>query len=245
MPAKITDFDALMFNCYGTLIDWERGVLDALRPWMDRHRVEADDEGFMRVLRAAKSREQAQRPAKLFPLVLADTLRAVGKHWGKTVSDEEASRFGASVGQWPAYVDSAPALQYLKRFYKLVILSNVDRASFAESAKQLNVDFDDVITAEDVGAYKPDPRNFQFALERLAARGIPRNRVLHTAQSLVHDFEPAKAAGLAILWINRRKGRRSFGAAPPAATWPVPDFEVGSMADVVRLHQTDLRREAV
>lgn len=242
---RITDFNTIMFNCYGTLIDWERGVLDELKPWIEGRRLAIDDDAFMDVLRREKSRIQMQNPGKPFPEVLSDLFRSVARHWDKPVTDAELDHFAHSVGRWPAYVDSAPALQYLKRFYKLVILSNVDRASFVESNKQLEVEFDEVITAEDVGAYKPDPRNFAYALNRLQQRGIRRDQVVHTAQSLVHDIVPAKAAGLAILWINRRKGLRSFGATPPAAGGPMPDFEVGSMADVVGLHQMDLRREAV
>lgn len=242
---RITDFDALTFNCYGTLIDWERGVLDALRPWTERQGINVDDRAFMEVLRAEKSRAQMETPTKPFPRLLGDVLRAVGGYWNANVSDAEAEEFGQSVGRWPAYVDSAPALHYLKRFYKLVILSNVDRRSFAASNVQLDVDFDEVVTAEDVGCYKPDPRMFDYALQRLSERGIPRSAVLHTAQSLVHDIVPAKGAGLAILWINRRKGLRSWGATPPAAGGPMPDFEVGSMAEVVALHQAHLRREAI
>lgn len=240
----ITDFDVLMFNCYGTLIDWERGVLDELRPWLEQSGLEVDDETFMDVLRAEKSRAQTLHPAHPFPDILAMVLRATAAHWRVPVSEQQVAQFASSVGRWPAYVDSAPTLQYLQRFYKLVILSNVDRASFAASNRQLEVDFDEVITAEDVGAYKPDLRNFTCALDRLQRRGISRDKVLHTAQSLVHDIEPAKAVGLSILWINRRRGLKSWGAAPPSAKGPVPDFEVGSMTDVVGLHQTHLRLES-
>lgn len=240
---KLTDFDALTLNCYGTLIDWERGALDELRPWMDRSRLDIDDEAFMSVLRAEKFRAQVMNPARPFPEILAMVLRAVAAHWNVPVSDAEVASFASSVGRWPAYVDSAPTLQYLKRFYKLVILSNVDRASFAQSNLKLEVEFDEVVTAEDVGCYKPDLRNFTYALDRLERRNIKRGRVLHTAQSLMHDIEPAKSLGLAILWINRRRGLRSWGATPPSAKGPWPDFEVGSMADVVGLHQAHLRRE--
>lgn len=240
---KLTDFDALTLNCYGTLIDWERGALDELQPWMRRSRLDVDDETFMNVLRTEKSKAQSLNPSRSFPEILAMVLQAVAAHWSAHVSDAEVASFASSVGRWPAYVDSAPTLQYLKRFYRLVILSNVDRASFAQSNLQLDVEFDEVVTAEDVGCYKPDLRNFTYALSKLRQRGIGHDRVLHTAQSLVHDIEPAKSLGMAILWINRRRGLRSWGATPPSARGPRPDFEVGSMADVVRLHQAHLRTE--
>ena len=148
----------------------------------------------------------------LYPDILADAFRALGRHFGRAVSDAEARAFGQSVKDWPAFPDSAAALAYLKRHYKLAILSNIDRASFAHSNRRLGVEFDLVVTAEDVGSYKPTPRNFEVLLERMAALGVPKERLLHTAESLYHDHVPAKRFGLATAWIYRRAAKGNFGA---------------------------------
>ncbi|MFI4987614.1 MAG: HAD family hydrolase, partial [Alphaproteobacteria bacterium] len=180
-------------------------------------------------------------PGKLYPAILADVLHALARHWSVPTDDAEAAAFGGSVGRWPAFADSPPARQYLKRHYKLVILSNVDRASFAKSRERLGVAFDRVITAEDVGSYKPNLRNFEYALSDIKeALGVEPHQVLHTAQSIYHDIVPAKSLGLATMWINRRKGRGGWGATPAPGgdgRAPRPDFEVASLADFVALHE--------
>jgi 2-haloalkanoic acid dehalogenase type II len=131
-------------------------------------------------------------------------------------------------------------LQYLKRHYKLVILSNVDRASFAESNKALGVSFDKIITAQDVGSYKPDPRNFESLIKALTEMGVTKSRILHTAQSLFHDIVPAKAAGLATVWVNRRRGKKGSGATAEPSAPVSPDLEVASLAELVELHRVEM-----
>src|SRR5262245_1082766 len=158
---KLTDFTTLTFDCYGTLIDWERGILAELRPWLARHGRSLPDDEVLEAFGAEETRCEAATPAALYPEILAGSLRALARRWEIPANDEEAIAFGASVGRWPAFADSAPALQYLKRYYRLVVLSNVDRASFARSKEKLQVEFDRVITAQDVGSYKPDRRNFE------------------------------------------------------------------------------------
>jgi 2-haloalkanoic acid dehalogenase type II len=239
---KLTDFAALTFDCYGTLIDWERGILAELRPWVTKHACNLADEEILEAFGAEEARCEAAAPGKLYPDILADVFRGLARQWNLPASDEEARTFGASVGRWPAFADSAAALQYLKQHYKLVILSNVDRASFAQSNEKLQVAFDRVITAQDVGSYKPDNRNFEHLVRELAAMGIAKEKILHTAQSLFHDVAPARAMGLATMWVNRRKGLGGWGATPAAASTVQPDAEVASMADLVALHQAELRR---
>lgn len=137
---------------------------------------------------------------------------------------------------WPAFTDSAEALAYLTQHYKLVILSNVDRASFADSNALLGVTFDAIYTAQDIGSYKPDLTNFRYMLDRLAELRIAKSNILHTAQSLFHDHAPAKAIGLASAWIDRRHATGGFGAtmAPPASTGY--DFRFNSVADFAAAH---------
>ena len=142
---------------------------------------------------------------------------------------------------WPAFPDSAAALAYLKQHYKLVILSNVDRTSFAGSNRRLGVAFDAIYTAQDIGSYKPDPANFRYMLDHLAALGNGPGDILHTAQSLFHDHGPARRLGLASAWIDRRQDQQGWGATPPPPEGAGYDFRFPSMAALVQAHQDALR----
>jgi 2-haloalkanoic acid dehalogenase type II len=238
MAAKLrfADYAALTFDCYGTLIDWEGGIVAALAPWRRRTGLAADDETLLVAFGAAESRFEAAHPTMLYSDLLAEVQKDLGKRFDAPATDAEAKAFGQSVKDWPAFPDSAEALAYLKRHHKLVILSNVDRASFAHSARKLGVDFDLVVTAQDVGSYKPTLNHFNVGLEKLAGLGVPKAKVLHVAQSLFHDHVPAKQVGLPTVWINRRGGTGSEGATPQAEA-VTPDLEVPSMAALVELHR--------
>ena len=235
----LSDFKILTFDCYGTLIDWESGILAALRPLLNRSRVGEDAalEAFAR----QESALQAAEPGLNYRKILAKAYRELAKEWKADASEAEAARFGESVPDWPAFSDSAQALAYLKQHYKLVILSNVDRASFAQSNKKLGVTFDAICTAEDIGSYKPDRRNFEFVLrtvkEKFAAS--PKD-VLHTAQSLFHDHQMAKAMGLATNWIDRRMGKPGAGATMPIEGVET-DFHFSSMGAFVEAHKQEMR----
>jgi 2-haloalkanoic acid dehalogenase type II len=233
---RLSDFSTLTFDCYGTLIDWESGILAALGPWRRRTGIKADDETLLAAFGEVEAATEAAQPKLIYSDLLAEVQKTLGQRFGAPATEAEAKAFGASVKDWPAFPDSAESLAYLKRHYKLVILSNVDRASFGHSARKLGVDFDLVVTAQDVGSYKPNLAHFSIGLERLAAMGVPKAKVLHVAQSLFHDHVPAKQVGLPSLWINRRTGKAGAGATPAAA--PVkPDLEVPSMAAFVALHR--------
>jgi 2-haloalkanoic acid dehalogenase type II len=234
---RLSAFDALTFDCYGTLIDWEQGILTELKPWAAPKGL--SDDAILEAFGAEESRCEAATPDKPYPGILADVYRALGKHWGLAVSEIGPIAFGGSVGRWPAFPDSADALGYLKQHFKLVILSNVDRASFARSNAKLQVDFDLVLTAQDIGSYKPDRRNFDYALKELGAIGVAPERVLHVAQSLFHDIVPAKAVGLRTVWVNRRKGRAGGGATPPVSGDATPDLEIASMAELAERHRAE------
>lgn len=228
-PLRIDDFSTLTFDCYGTLIDWESGILAALAPWRGRVGLEADDETLLVAFGAAESRTEAAHPTMLYSDLLAEVQKQLGERFVAPATEAEARAFGQSVKDWPAFPDSAAALAELKKRFKLVILSNIDRASFAHSNRKLGVDFDLVVTAQDVGSYKPNLAHFHVGLEKLAAMGVPKAKVLHVAQSLFHDHVPAKQVGLPSVWINRRGGTGSEGATPQADVVK-PDLEVPSMA---------------
>ncbi len=220
------DFDRyshLTFDCYGTLIDWEHGILTALRPILDRHGVAPTDDQVLELYGELEAAAEAG-PYRPYRAVLAAVMDGLGARLGFAPSPEERDALAASVEHWPPFPDTVEALRALARRYRLVILSNIDDDLFAGSARQLGVEFAAVITAQQVGSYKPDRRNFRFALERL---GVPADRVLHVAQSLYHDIEPAKEIGLTTVWVNRRHDRPGFGATPAATAQPdleVPDL---------------------
>jgi len=228
--AELSDFDALSFDCYGTLIDWESGISAVLSAWATEVGLDADRERLLLAYGPCEARVQWERPTALYPEVLAEAFRQTGVELGQDVSDEWAERFGASVPDWPAFSDSADALARLAERFKLIIVSNVDRASFAGSNARLGVEFDAIITAEDVGAYKPRLNHFDRLDQVAADLGVPRERLLHVAQSLFHDHGPAKQLGLPSVWINRRQDRPGRGATPlPEADYSY-QWEFPSMA---------------
>jgi 2-haloacid dehalogenase len=237
---RIRDFSALTFDCYGTLIDWETGILVALRPWRSAHGVEADDEELLAAFGRAESRREAADPTAPYPRVLAGVLEDLAEEFGTAATPEEAAAFGDSVKDWPVFPDSPEALAYLKRHYKLVIVSNVDRASFRHSNDKLGVTCDAIVTADDAGAYKPAPNHFRIALTQLAEMGVAQDQVLHVAQSLYHDHVPAQRLGLRTMWVNRRAAHTHDGGATPPAPVPVtPDGEVPTLAALADLHRNE------
>jgi 2-haloacid dehalogenase len=229
-PMNLADFEALSFDCYGTLIDWETGILAVLRPWADARGSKLSDEELLGAFSVHEAAAEVATPTDLYPQILASSMRSLGTELGIPVTAPEADAFGRSVPDWPAFPDSADALERLGRRYKLIILSNVDRASFAGSNRRLNGKFASILTAQDIGSYKPSPRNFEALLLEAERLGIPKGKLLHVAQSLFHDHVPAKAAGLPTVWINRRHGRPGSGATPEPETPVTPDWTFPSMA---------------
>jgi 2-haloacid dehalogenase len=221
-------FDALTFDCYGTLIDWETGLLAGLRAVLTAHGVDGADDELLEAYADAEARLE-NGPYLPYREILAGGLRAVAAIVGATVRDGEAAAFGGSVADWPAFPDSAAALARLKTRFRLGVLTNCDDDLFAASNRRLGVAFDWIVTAQQVRSYKPDARNFAALFERLAADDVRPERILHVAQSLFHDHVPAKRLGLTTVWIDRRHGQPRSGATPPAKARPDATFT--SMAD--------------
>jgi 2-haloalkanoic acid dehalogenase type II len=165
----------------------------------------------------------------------------LAEEWGVPVTLDDCETYGQSVRHWPAFEDSLEALKYLKRFYKLIILSNVDNRGFSFSHARLGVEFDAIYTAEDIGSYKPDDRNFTYMLDHIGAIGVAKRHLLHTAESLYHDHVPAKRHGIASCWIHRRHAQQGFGATMDPGTKPQPDFKFNSLSDLAKAHQETLR----
>ena len=229
MTLDLTSYDALSFDCYGTLIDWEAGIAAVLGPWARRFDPSATDEQVLVAYSENEAAVEKEAPASLYPDVLREAFRRTGLDLGFEVTDEDAAALGTSVPGWPAFPDSAQALQRLKKHYKLIILSNIDRASFAGSNKRLHVDFDEILTAQDIGSYKPNPANFDALLRRADEMGAT-GKLLHVAQSLFHDHVPGKKAGLPSVWINRRHAQPGWGATPDPRVDVTPDLAFSSMA---------------
>ena len=237
---KLTDFKALTFDCYGTLIDWESGMVEALTPLTDKVGKALTRNEILEAHAQHESSQQLQTPTKVYRDLLPIVYRRLAEEWGVSVGWSECVAYGRSVRNWPAFTDSAGALQYLKRHYKLVILSNVDNESFAGSNQKLQIDFDAVYTAEDVGSYKPSDRNFEYMLAKLETLGIRKHEILHTAESMFHDHGPANKHGLASCWIYRRYDQKGFGATMNPGDMPKYDFRFNSMADLAKAHQQEL-----
>jgi len=227
----LTEYKALSFDCYGTLIDWESGISAVLAPWAREQDLDLSDEELLLAYADNEAAVERETPAALYPDVLAMAFRRTGETLGAPVSDSWARRLGDSVPDWPAFPDSADALARLGRHYKLLILSNVHRAGFVGSNRRLRGNFAAVVTAEDVGAYKPAENHFRALDATLPRLGVDRRALLHVAQSLFHDHVPAKREGLQSVWINRRHDRPGWGATPePTEEWAF-DAEFQSMAD--------------
>lgn len=221
-------FEALTFDCYGTLIDWETGLWEALQPIFTHHGMSIAQEPVLELygtLEAAAERG----PYLPYRAVLRTVLMGMGARLGFVPTAAELERFADSVAAWPAFPDSAQALQALHTRYKLAIVSNVDDDLFAGSARRLQVPFDAVITAQQVQSYKPALAHFHVALARL---GLPHERVLHVAQSVYHDIAPAQSLGLHTVWVNRRQATPGTGATPPAHAQP--DLEVLDVSTLAR-----------
>jgi 2-haloacid dehalogenase len=223
-------FDVLTFDCYGTLIDWEAGLLAALRAPLASRGIEAPDDALLEAFGRHEAELEAG-PYRAYREVLAGVLDAMlGHHGAAAATAEERTAFGGSVADWPAFPDSAAALAQLHERFKLGVITNCDDDLFAASEQRLGLSFDWVVTAQQARRYKPNPRGFELMFERV---GLPPSRILHVAQSLFHDHVPAKRLGLKTVWVDRRAGRPGAGATPPAEA--APDLTVPDMATLAAL----------
>lgn len=222
-------FDVLTFDCYGTLIDWEAGLLAALRAPLAGHGIQAPEDDLLE----AFGQHEAELEAgayRTYREVLAGVLDAMLASHGAAATPEERAAFGGSVADWPAFPDSATALARLHERFKLAVITNCDDDLFAASEQRLGLSFDWVVTAQQAKRYKPNPRGFELMFERV---GLPPSRILHVAQSLFHDHVPAKRLGLSTVWVDRRGDRPGFGATPPADA--TPNLRVPDMATLAAL----------
>lgn len=224
---NFADFKVLTFDCYGTLIDWENGILRSLRPFVNAHNIVIDDDALLALYGTCEA-EAEHAAFRKYRDILCETMLGIAQRIGITPTEAETNALLEGFSEWLPFPDTVEALQKLASRYRLVVVSNVDDDLFALSAQRLGVGFADVITAQQVGSYKPNLRNFETALHRV---GVPKQQVLHVAQSLYHDIAPAKILGLSTVWVNRRAGKPGTGATPLASAQP--DLEVTSLAALV------------
>ncbi|MEE2777910.1 MAG: haloacid dehalogenase type II [Acidobacteriota bacterium] len=220
-------FTHLSFDCYGTLVDWESGILSVVEPVLERHKAKARSGELLRLFAKHEAKQEAKhyRP---YRAVLRNVMAGIAAEVRFLPIDRDLDALADSVGDWPLFEDTADSLRALATRYELVVLSNVDDDLFAETRQALGVDFAEVVTAQQTESYKPHPAHFHTALDRL---GIDCGDMLHVAQSLYHDHVPAKALGFTTIWVNRPSYRRGSGATVTAEE--TPDLEVSDLGSLV------------
>jgi 2-haloacid dehalogenase len=231
MPLSLTDFDAVTFDVYGTLIDWEPGIIDFLQRWADQKAVSRPAQDLLMAFDRARAEIQKERPAHIYPEVLRRCFERISAEFGVPLDAAERAAFAATPHQWPAYPDSHVGLKALQAHVRVGALSNIDNASLESSCRKLDFRFDVTVTAERVGAYKPDMPHFQTGIADLVALGISRERILHVGQSLRADITPANRLGLKCAWINRPG--RLLGLSGDGAEQAKPDLTVSSLQELV------------
>ena len=237
---RLNDYQALSFDVYGTLIDWESGILAALKRLSDKIDYRLSNDEILEAHAYFESHTQRWTPEKKYSDLLGVVYRRLAEEWGVEVSWKECKNYGLSVRQWPAFGDSHDALAHLKKHFKLVVLTNSDNVSFSWSNMRLGVRFDGVYTAEDIGSYKPAARNFEYMIEALKRQGIKKKNILHIAESMFHDHAPANTHGLSGCWIYRRHNKGGFGATVHPGEMSHYDFRFNSLAELVTAHKSEL-----
>ena len=235
---RIRDHEALTFDVYGTLIDWEPSIGAFFGAWAERNGVEADDVAILDAFDDARSRLQAIRPALLYPEVLGRTYGAIAERWNRPVDAKEQEEFSRSAGTWPPYRDTVESLQHLRRHFCMGCVSNIDDRSLEATLAALGIEWDFTVTAEQVGAYKPDFPHFVHMVSRCGRLGVGPDRILHIGQSLRADVAPAAKLGLKMAWINRPE--RRLGVTGASADQATADFVFASLADLVEAHREEL-----
>ena len=246
---RLSDCDVLSFDCYGTLIDWESGIWTALQPLLarvvsagmglSRSGIELTRDDALEAFARLEARQQETTPDMAYPDVLAAVHQQLAIEWEVEADPAEDAAFGGSIAAWPPFPDTIEALRYLKQHFRLVILSNVDRASFQATNQVLGVAFDAIYTAQDIGSYKPDRRNFAYLIDRLREQGVAKEKLLHVAQSLFHDHVPAQASGITSAWIDRRHETGGSGATAPVSADVRYDFRFLSLGALAESHRSE------
>lgn len=226
---KLDKYEVLTFDCYGTLIDWESGMLAALRPVLLVHNAKLNDEQILELFAEIET-EQEEGEYTKYREILRRVVQKFGERLGFETNPTELDFLANSIKNWQPFPDTVETLKNLKNKFKLAVISNIDDDLFAGSATNLDIDFDWIITAEQAKSYKPSLHNFELAIEKI---GLPSEKILHIAQSIYHDIIPANSLGLSTVWVNRRGSKEGFGATPSADGQP--DLEVPDLRTLVSM----------
>ena len=230
-------FTTISFDCYGTLIDWEAGILPVLRSIFSNHGLSLPDEDILELYGEFEA-DAESGPYQRYREVLQSVVRTFADRLRFEASQAEIRSLPESLGAWPPFSDTVAALRTLHKRYKLAIISNIDDDLFAETRKHLDLEFDGVVTAEQARSYKPSINNFKMALRTMA---IPPDRLLHVGQSVYHDVVPARSLGIATVWVNRKSARPGIGAvraSAASASEKQPDLQVADLASLVAAAKT-------
>jgi 2-haloacid dehalogenase len=221
-----TRFEVLTFDCYGTLINWEDGILACLHRILAAHNNDLDDATILRLYGDFEA-DAEQGEYRRYREVLQSVVRKFGENLGFSATDQEANSLPESLSEWKPWPDTVAALRELQSRFRLAIISNVDDDLFAATLPKLSAQFDQIITAQQAGTYKPSLKIFELALSRM---GVPADRVLHVGQSVYHDVLPAQSLGMSTVWVNRPSPRSGVGAVKAAEGRP--DLQVSSLAEL-------------
>jgi putative hydrolase of the HAD superfamily len=227
---KLSDFKVLTFDVVGTLIDFETGILNYMRPIVQRAGLDADDGRILEAYGRGEVVAQGEHPDSPFPPLLDRIYRVAAEDLGLPADDGEAAGLRESIPDWPAFPDAVEALKRLRQRYRLVAVTNSDNWALAAFARTLDEPFDEKISSEMAGASKPDPRVFEFFLKRQEAAGFKKSDILHTAQSQYHDIGVAHRLGFATCWIERRMGQVGTGGTPAVEEKTKPDWHFPTLA---------------
>lgn len=238
---KLSDYRVLTFDVYGTLIDWEGGMISGLRMLTEKVNRDLSRDEILEAHARLESFHQKYTPGKRYQDILATVYRRLAEEWGVEVTWNECLVYGQSVKSWRAFPDTVEALKYLKKHFKLVVLTNVDNDLFLSSNEKLGVFFEGVFTAEDIGSYKPADINFDYCFEALEMRGIKKSEILHVAESMFHDHAPANKHSMANCHIYRRHDKEGFGATMKPAEMPSVNFRFNSMAEFAQAHKEEIK----
>lgn len=239
-PRGLADFSVLTLDCYGTLVDRDRGIVNALMPWLNDAGVLAGRGEIIRAFSQAERAKLVTAPGVCYRDVLLEIHDALAKFFDVPRDHEAAKALASSISRWPIHADVPGALSYLKEHFRLVVLTNIDHASFEGTNQALGVEFDAVYTAEDIGTYKPSMKSFDYLLNRLTSAGIARERVLHVAGSLRFDHVPAKRRGMNTCWIQRPHGRPRMKDSSTRGIDVHPDFQFESLGVFADAHRAAL-----
>lgn len=236
----LKDFKALTFDCYGTLIDWETGMINGLKDLVAKSGLKLSRNEILEAHGRHEAEQELQTPHRIYSEILTIVYKRLAEQWGVRTTLDACEAYGRSVADWPVFPDTPGALTYLKQHFKLIILSNIDNRSFTYSEAKMGVEFDAIYTAQDIGAYKPADANFNYLIGHIGDLGLERSEILHTAESLFHDHEPANRFNIASAWIHRRHADEGYGATRPPHNMPTTDFRFTSMGEMAAAHKSEI-----